>query len=125
MIRFKITVRMTDNTTEITIEARQPMRETRMLDTFREWQRAGPRRTRHRRFMRATDHQAWGPCSSRRSVEGRNSGIVAATAAGLRQAAANHVASGRSVGSRSSAVIGVVRLKVISSPRANRVRGRT
>jgi hypothetical protein len=24
MIRFKITVRMTDNTTEITIEARQP-----------------------------------------------------------------------------------------------------
>jgi hypothetical protein len=35
------------------------------------------------------------------------------------------VASGRSVGSRSSAVIGVVRLKVISSPRANRVRGRT
>jgi hypothetical protein len=39
MIEFKITVRMTDNTTEITIEARQPMRETRMLDTFREWQR--------------------------------------------------------------------------------------
>jgi hypothetical protein len=36
MIMFKITVRMTDNTTEITIEVRQPMRETRMLDTFRE-----------------------------------------------------------------------------------------
>jgi hypothetical protein len=35
MIRFKITVR-TDNTTEITIEARQPMRETLMLDAFRE-----------------------------------------------------------------------------------------
>jgi hypothetical protein len=29
-------VRMTDNTTEITIEARQPMRETLMLDAFRE-----------------------------------------------------------------------------------------
>jgi len=28
MTRFKITVRMIDNTTEITIEARQPMRET-------------------------------------------------------------------------------------------------
>jgi hypothetical protein len=27
MIRLKITERMTDNTTEITIEARQPMRE--------------------------------------------------------------------------------------------------
>jgi len=27
---------MTDNTTEITIEARQPMRETLMLDAFRE-----------------------------------------------------------------------------------------
>jgi hypothetical protein len=26
MIMFKITVRMTENTTEITIEARQPMR---------------------------------------------------------------------------------------------------
>ena len=35
------------------------------------------------------------------------------------------VASGRSEGSRSSAVMGVVRLKVISSPGANRVRGRT
>jgi hypothetical protein len=34
MTRFKITVRMIDNTTEITIEARQPMRETLMLDAF-------------------------------------------------------------------------------------------
>jgi hypothetical protein len=39
MIRFKITVRMTDNTTEITIEARQPMRETLMLEAFRASQR--------------------------------------------------------------------------------------
>jgi hypothetical protein len=36
MIRFKITVRMTDNKTEITIDARQPIRETLMLDAFRE-----------------------------------------------------------------------------------------
>jgi hypothetical protein len=36
MIRFKITVRMIDSTTEITIDARQPMRETLMLDAFRE-----------------------------------------------------------------------------------------
>ena len=35
MIRFKITVRMTDNTAEITIEARQPMRETLIPDAFR------------------------------------------------------------------------------------------
>ena len=34
MIRFEIAVRMTDYTTEITIEARQPMRETLMLDAF-------------------------------------------------------------------------------------------
>jgi hypothetical protein len=34
MIRFKITVRMSDNATEITIEARQPMLETLMLDHF-------------------------------------------------------------------------------------------
>jgi hypothetical protein len=34
MIRFKITVRMSDDATEITIEARQPMRETLMLDHF-------------------------------------------------------------------------------------------
>ena len=39
MITFKITVRITDNSTEITIEARQPMRETPMLDAFREEQR--------------------------------------------------------------------------------------
>lgn len=39
MIRFKITVRMTDNTTEIRIEARQPMRETLIVDAFREWER--------------------------------------------------------------------------------------
>ena len=39
MIRFKITVRMTYNNTEITIDARQPMRETLMLDAFRELQR--------------------------------------------------------------------------------------
>jgi hypothetical protein len=32
-------VRMIDNTTEITIEARQPMRETLMLDNFRALQR--------------------------------------------------------------------------------------
>ena len=38
MTKFKITVRMIDNTTEITIEARQPMRETLMLDNFRAWQ---------------------------------------------------------------------------------------
>jgi hypothetical protein len=36
MIRFKITVRMRDNTTEITIETRQPMREIHMLDAFGE-----------------------------------------------------------------------------------------
>jgi hypothetical protein len=36
MIRFKITVRMSDNTTEITIEARQPMRETLLLDALGE-----------------------------------------------------------------------------------------
>jgi hypothetical protein len=36
MIRFKITVRMTDNKTEITIDTRQPMREILMLDAFRE-----------------------------------------------------------------------------------------
>jgi hypothetical protein len=35
MIMFRITVRMTDNTTEITIEPRQRMRETLMLDAFR------------------------------------------------------------------------------------------
>jgi hypothetical protein len=35
MIRFKITVRMTDNTTEITIEARQPMRDALMVEAFR------------------------------------------------------------------------------------------
>jgi hypothetical protein len=34
MISFKITVRMTENTTEITIEATQPTRETLMLDAF-------------------------------------------------------------------------------------------
>jgi hypothetical protein len=33
---IKITVRMTDNTTEITIEAWLPMRETLLLDAFRE-----------------------------------------------------------------------------------------
>jgi hypothetical protein len=36
MIRFKITVRMTDITTEITIEARQPMRKKLMLAAFDE-----------------------------------------------------------------------------------------
>ena len=39
MIRFKITVRMTDNTTEITIEARQPMREALMPDAFHAYRR--------------------------------------------------------------------------------------
>jgi hypothetical protein len=92
MIRFKIKVRMTDNTTEITIEARQPMREARMLTPSVSSNGVAPRGTRHRRLVRATDHQACGPCSSRRSVEGRNSGVVAPTAAGLGQAAADHVA---------------------------------
>jgi hypothetical protein len=36
MIRFKITERMTDNTTEITIEARQPMRDALMVEAFGE-----------------------------------------------------------------------------------------
>jgi hypothetical protein len=36
MIRFKITVRMTDNTTEIPIDTRQPMREILTLDAFGE-----------------------------------------------------------------------------------------
>jgi hypothetical protein len=56
MTRFKITVRMIDNTTEITIEARQPMRETLMLDNFRAWQRCRGTRDAAPRFMRATDH---------------------------------------------------------------------
>ena len=39
MTKFKITVRMIDNTTEITIEARLPMRETTHARQFRAWQR--------------------------------------------------------------------------------------
>jgi hypothetical protein len=34
MIRFKITERMSDNTTEITIEARQPTRQTLRREAF-------------------------------------------------------------------------------------------
>ena len=48
MIRFKITVRMTDNTTEITIEARQPMRETRTLKPSVSSNGAALRGRRHR-----------------------------------------------------------------------------
>src|SRR3954447_3106715 len=105
---------MTDNTTEITI-ARQPLRETRMLRPSVASNGAAPRGTRHRRFMRATDHHACRPCSSRRSIEGRNSGVVAPTAAGLRQAAADHVADAqeghiqpRATGTEALAVIAVV-----------------
>jgi hypothetical protein len=71
MIRFKITVRMIDNTTEVAIDARQPMRETLMFDAFHECNSAAPRGTRHRRFKVWNDDQVCGPAHRASNVARR------------------------------------------------------